>query len=686
LSRSNSKAAQPSRNGAAEVASAVVSGETPVPSPEHLSELSREELLLLLQSQQEAGVRVTFSGKDNARHIARLVQPRVSKTLKALSAGPEDERARNQLIEGENLQAMVTLYRERGQVDLILTDPPYNTGQDFRYNDHWEEDPNDAGLGEFVSDEDPARHTKWMRFMWPRLQVMREMLKPSGVLAICIDHRELFRLGQMLDELFKGNRLGIINWQKSYAPRNDNRHLSTATEYVLIYARDIETARTSLLDRTASMNARYSNPDNDLNGDWGSDNPCAGEGPTHPGMVYGIQSPFTGEIQWPPDGKCWRSERPSMLDWLEAWGSEYESRDIGDGMPSKALILREATIENSEAGRPQGSISDPVVRRARRRAEKVRAAGQWPRLYFLKEGEGRARLKRYLKDVKKGVVPVTYWADEDYSAPFYVDSTSWDHEESGHSQTGITELDAVVGKGHGFSTVKPLKLFEKVIQLWCPPDGLLLDPFAGSGTSGHAILHLNSVAEATRRFILIEQGRPEKGDAYARTLCADRIRRVVAGDWASGKRSPLGGGFRFAALGDKVDAKAVLGMAREEMTDAVVASYFDSGRRGMPNLVRESGAGFKFLVARNADDEGFFLIWDGSPTPPTFDPAAYVVVAQEAKKAGLKATYHVYARFNLYQSEDVRFYQIPDRILMDFGISAASGAFHNDDAMAVELQ
>ena len=80
--------------------------------------------------------------------------------------------------------------------------------------------------------------------MYPRLQMMRAMLKPSGVLAICIDFRELFHLGQMLDELFgEENRLGIINWQKSYAPRNDNKHVSTATEYVLVYAKVKRLAR-----------------------------------------------------------------------------------------------------------------------------------------------------------------------------------------------------------------------------------------------------------------------------------------------------------------------------------------------------------------------------------------------------------------------------------------------------------
>jgi adenine-specific DNA-methyltransferase len=137
-------------------------------------------------------------------------------------------------------------------------EPPYNTGGDFRYNDKWDKDPNDPDLGEFVGSDDPARHTKWMKFMYPRLQMMKAMLKPGGVLAICIDNRELFHLGQMLDEIFfEENRLAIINWEKSYAPRSDNRHVSTATEYVLVYAKNEKLAKTGLEPRTDSMDAKW---------------------------------------------------------------------------------------------------------------------------------------------------------------------------------------------------------------------------------------------------------------------------------------------------------------------------------------------------------------------------------------------------------------------------------------------
>jgi adenine-specific DNA-methyltransferase len=160
-------------------------------------------------------------------------------------------------------------------------------------------------------------------------------------------------------------------------------------------------------------------------------------------------------------------------------------------------------------------------------------------------------------------------------------------------------------------------------------------------------------------------------------LLAERLRCVITGEWANGKGEPLDGGFRFNQLQKKVDAQAVLGMERDEMTDTLIASHFDANRRGGPGLILMTHEGYEYLVARNTDDEGFFLVWNGAPEPPVFNEDAYDAVVGEAEKAGLKPSYHVYARFNLYQSDDVRFYQIPDRILLDFGLQL-NDVFNND--------
>ncbi|GER88932.1 hypothetical protein KDW_30940 [Dictyobacter vulcani] len=645
-----------------------------------LEDLSRDQLLEILEVNSGGGIRINFAGKSSARRLARLVRPRITRNVPSLGYGSPTEQARNILVEGDNLQSMVTLYKEHGHVDLILTDPPYNTGNDFRYNDRWDEDPNDPGLGEFVSLDDGARHTKWMRFMWPRLQMMKSMLKPGGILAICIDHRELFRLGQMLDELFdEDNRLGVINWQKSYAPRNDNKHLSTATEYVLVYAKDTFKARTGLLNRTASMNAKYSNPDGDPLGPWRPGDASAGKGRQNQGMVYAIQSPFTGELHYPPPMGCWRMAQKTLLETLRQWNVEFELRALGDDKVRAELL----SIDVTQLKPAKAVVLAEPLDEARCKAEARLAAGAWPKIYFGPNGQGRPTTKRSLERVKKGVVPMTYWANDDYELPEELGAVSWEHQESGHSQTGIKELDAIVGPNHGFATVKPLRLFEKIIQLWCPPDGFVLDPFGGSGTTGHAVLGLNYLTGSNRRFVLIEQGSPQRGDSYAQTLTAERLKKAASGDWVNGKGIKLGGGFSFLKLGKKVDAGALLRMERDEMLDTVIASHFDTRSRRGDHLIRVDNGKtpYRYLIAQNTEHEGFFLVWDGPDSNTDFTELVYEACAEEAELAGLKsAPYHVYARLYRYQTDGIRFYQIPDRILADFGLDMRSEPFIEEEA------
>lgn len=193
------------------------------------------------------------------------------------------------------------------------------------------------------------------------------------------------------------------------------------------------------------------------------------------------------------------------------------------------------------------------------------------------------------------------------------------------------------------------------------------------------MLVLNKNSGSNRRFILIEQGRPENGDSYARTLLAERLRRVVIVDWANGKGGALGGGFSFVMLGKKVDAAALLCMERDEMVETVIASHFDATRRRGDQLIKIENSGkraFRYLVAQNGDDEGFFLVWQGAGKNTDFTEEVYEECAKEAKIARLKpAPYHVYARLYRYQTAGVCFYQIPDRILADFGLDLKSEPF-----------
>ncbi|WP_254573931.1 site-specific DNA-methyltransferase [Stenotrophomonas acidaminiphila] len=661
-------------------------------------ELPRSALIKLLQDNDAAraeagkdGIVLNYTGRAAPWQIVRQVKPRMCELNKRASVGGAAQEVANELWDGENLAAMVTLYKYRGQVDLVLTDPPYNTGEDFRYNDKWDKDPNDPDMGELVAKDDGSRHSKWLRFMTPRLWMMREMLKPGGVIAICIDHRELYRLGVLMDEIFhEENRLGIINWQKAYSPKSDTGGkkggVSTATEYVLVYAKDAERARTALLDRTEAMDARYKDVPDDDPHEWKSGDASGPNAATHKRMVYGIQSPFTGEIFYPPSGRCWANEKAQMKSWLSAWGSEYVECFIDDGnqfvekgktVKVGALVLK--GMKFSE-GKPVGGAK--ILTAAKKAAEKRRAQGAWPALYFGLAGQTGPQLKRYLRDVKKGKVPMTYWANEDYDEPTDIGVQSWDHSESGHSQTGINELDAVVGKGHNFKTVKPLRLIKKIVQIWCKPDGIVLDPFAGSGTTGHAVLELNKESEASRRFILIEQGNNEKGDNYAKTLTADRVKRVITGKWKSGDREPLGGGFRYFTLKrEKVDANAVNALAREEMMDLLLVSYWDRNDKTKSYLQRLPVGEHKHLFAVNNRNEGFFLVWTAPDQPSTLTRAVFKEIVQEAKAAGLAGRYHVYASLAPYTGNDIEFYKIPDKVLEHIGFNARADAYNNEGGM-----
>ena len=567
----------------------------------------------------------------------------------------------------------------------MLTDPPYNTGEDFRYNDRWDEDPNDPDLGQLVSAEDGSKHTKWLKFMTPRLWMMKDMLRPGGVLAICIDHRELFRLGMVLDEMFgESNRIGMINWQKVYAPRNDQKHLSTATEYVLVYAKDLERATTGLLPRTETMDARYTSMDGDPEL-WAPGDLSAKGDDTHASMVYAIQSPFTGELQYPSEGGHWRSEKKRMKRWLEAWGCDYVEKDIKDGR-ARALVIKGAPLPNTVGFSPDNA----VLKTIRENAEAIRDAGTWPIAYWRDNGLGAFRMKKYLKDVKKGIVPMTYWAEDDYGEPLHIGDVSWEHAQSGHSQAGVNELSAIVGKGHKFDTVKPLRLFKKIIQIWCPPNGIVLYCFAGSGTAGHAVLELNRDSGADRRFVLVEQGRPERGDPYARGLTAERVRRVIAGErvtknCTSAVAGPLPGGFRFAKLMLKVDAEAVLALEREEMLDLLVTSHWDQSERAGAHLRRQPAGNHTYLFATSSRGEGFFLVWSGPKNPSVLDRATFRGIVEEAKAEGLNAPYHVYARKGLYLGPNVEFYQIPDRILEKLGFNETTQPYSEpSDSEAAE--
>jgi adenine-specific DNA-methyltransferase len=604
------------------------------------------------------GTILDWSGRKAIGAILSRLKPRILATLPPdidPSFGDGPGRDRNLILEGDNLQALASLPKYLGKVDFIYADPPYNTGEEFRYNDKWDEDPNDTSLGPVVLVTDTQRHAKWVSFMLPRLEMMKRFLKPGGVIAVSIDDREHARLRLLMDQVFgEGNYLSTVNWQKVYSPKSNVRHITSATEYVLVYANREDLASTGLLGRTGVMDARYKNIDNDPQGVWAGDNPTAWVGNKQSANIYGIQSPFTGEVHYPPQSAAWRRKKSDVKVWLEEWGSEYqEAVDATTGNPALLIV---------------GDIAA-----ARVRAEARLAQGTWPTLYFLDGGKGRPRVKRYLADVKAGRVAMSYLPEEDYRDPEELGSVQWDHEQSGHSEAGKKLLNAIMGD-HGFDTPKPLKLIKTLVQLWCPPQGIVLDPFAGSGTTAHAVLELNAETGTDRSFLLVEPGQPEEiqddgtADLFARTLTAERIRRVITGEWADGKEhEPLGGGFTFKTVGQQINREALGSMERNEIIDVI--AQIEAGRDPRGFRLEEVGEGFKHLVGRNRSGAAVALVYEGADAS-VFDEKAAGEVYAEAEKLGMTPppAIRVYARKKLWADSDFEFRQIPDQILIDLGL------------------
>ena len=608
------------------------------------------------------GTTLEWNGRKAVGAILSRLKPRVLASLPPESDpsfGDETGRDRNLVIEGDNLQALASLPKYFGRIDLIYADPPYNTGEEFRYNDKWDEDPNDTSLGPVVLVTDTQRHAKWVSFMLPRLEMMKRFLKPGGVIAVSIDDREHARLRLLMDQVFgEGNYLSTVNWQKVYSPKSNVRHITSATEYVLVYANREDLASTGLLGRTGVMDARYKNIDNDSQGSWAGSDPTAWVGNKQSANIYGIQSPFTGEVHYPPQSTAWRRKKSDVKVWLEEWGSKYqETVDATTGNPALLIV---------------GDIAA-----ARVRAEARLAQGAWPTLYFLDGGKGRPRVKRYLADVKAGRVAMSYLPEEDYRDPEELGSVQWDHEQSGHSEAGKKLLNAIMGD-HGFDTPKPLKLIKTLVQLWCPPQGIVLDPFAGSATTAHAVLELNKETGAERSFIMIEPGNPEADDKaggkdlFARTLTAERIRRVITGEWADKKpHEPLGGGFTFKTVGQQINREALGVMERNEIIDVI--AQIEAGRDPRGFRLGDIGEGMRHLVGKNRSGALVALVYDGVDGS-TFDQEAAAEVYAEAESVGMAPPppIRVYARKKTWSDSIFDFRQIPDQILIDLGLEEES--------------
>lgn len=439
----------------------------------------------------------------------------------------ENNDSENMIIHGDNLEALKALLPQyEGKVKCIYIDPPYNTGNEgWCYNDNVSDPYIQKWLGEVVGKEgeDLTRHDKWLCMMYPRLMLLQKLLADDGVIFISIDDNELYNLKSICDEIFGAScYVSDIAWQRTYSTRNDSKGIVNEVEHILVYSK-VPEWNPNKLPRTEEMNARYSNPDNDVCA-WKSTDAFAPGASTHQGMVYAIQNPFTGVLLYPSNGRHWSLGQDQMFEIMSQWG-EYELREIDDVQKRASICgVSEEQVKSSV----KAIMLSDNLENAAQKASAIYNRGQWPLFYFGQDGKGGIRRKTYLNTVG-GRIPTNFW-------PF---------SETGHTDEAKKEMLAIFDGKATFDTPKPHRLIEFVLKVAGTQDALILDSFAGSGTTAHAVLNMNKADGGHRKFILVEMG------DYADTITAERVKRVIHG-YGEGKNAVegTGGSFSYYELGE----------------------------------------------------------------------------------------------------------------------------------------
>lgn len=283
----------------------------------------------------------TWPGKREAKRLAR--EP-IAKTLRPVKERSKDwDTTKNLYIEGDNLDAL-KLLRENyaGKVKLIYIDPPYNTGHDFVYDDDFSQTQDEFSSESGEYNEDGGRlvantesngrfHSDWCSMIYPRLLLARDLLTSDGAIFISIDDNEYLNMRALCNEIFgAANFVASIVWQKTLTRRNDAQQISTAHDYVLVFAKQLSSLKIQHEPVGEKQRATYTNRDNDPRGDWLAV-------PFHapnirPNLTYPIVLPSGREVI-PPKGRCWSTSKDNF-DALVADGRIWFGKD-GDGMPQR---------------------------------------------------------------------------------------------------------------------------------------------------------------------------------------------------------------------------------------------------------------------------------------------------------------------------------------------------------------
>ena len=389
---------------------------------------------------------LTWIGKEKRPKLEpRILVENSQKSYHAKHRVSDADNFDNRLIFGDNLLALKALEQEfSGRVKCVFIDPPYNTGSAFTHYD------------------DGLEHSIWLGLMRDRLEIIKRLLSSEGSLWITIDDNEAHYLKVLCDEIFgRSNFVSNVVWQKKFSPQNDAKWISSSHDHILCYALDKSRWFPNALPRSAEMDERYKNPDNDPRGAWTATDLTRAE---HRDRDYwGLITP-SGKTVFPAKGRSW--------------------------------------------SRPKENI------------EKLKADN---RLWFGPNGSNLPRLKKYLSEMEGGLTPQSIWF----------------HNEVGNNQEAKKEI-LQIDADTVFDTPKPERLIHRILHLATLHGDLVLDSFAGSGTTG-AVAH-----KMGRRWIMVELGE------HCHTHVIPRLQKVIDGDDKGGITDAVnwqgGGGFRYFTL------------------------------------------------------------------------------------------------------------------------------------------
>ena len=388
----------------------------------------------------------------------------------------------NLIIEGDNLAALKALLpTHHRKIKCIYIDPPYNTGNEgWAYNDNVNSPLMQDWLGKVVDRDDLTRHDKWCCMMLPRLKLLCGSC--CGTTARSLSPAMTTRCIASDVSWMKCSGKKTL-WPRLFGRKSTRQRAVQSIfrenhDFILVYARNKEEFNLGLLPRTVEADARYANPDNDPRGDWKSSDLSA-RNPYSRG-TYAIDCPGGREIQGPPPGRFWIYSEEKF------WELDKDNR-----------------------------------------------------IWWGEDRNQVPAIKRFLSEVKQGLVPETIWT----------------YKEVGHTQKAKKTLLEVFADELPDFTSKPVELLSRIIGLSTDKDSIILDSFAGSGTTAHAVLALNKEHGGNRRFVLVEC------EDYVDSITAERVRRVIRGVPSAKNadlKAGLGGTFSYFKLGEPMRQESLL--------------------------------------------------------------------------------------------------------------------------------